>query len=302
MVKTSFQPVSRGVGHEQVRLDLDGDPLVADVYRPAELNDALPVLLVHGWGGSGRYWQATIERLCQRYTLIVPDLPGVGRSMPARKTRDMFAQMQALEVLLAYVGVGRAHVVGHSMGAGITMLLAARRPDLVERLVLTSIVLFRTESERAFFNKLIDSADVFMRMRGVWMADLPLLAQQAARRFFVHVPDQPALLREAFRDYLLMDRATAVASARSATSAAIPEAARQIQAPTLLIVSQEDQLMPQANVAYTQHTIPRCEVRWIERCGHLPMVEKPDEYVSTLEGFLFNQEGHEEHEDCREKE
>lgn len=83
-----------------------------------------------------------------------------------------------------------------------------------------------------------------------------------------------------------MDHATALASARSAASPAIPAAARRIQAPTLLIAARQDRIMPAANVPYTLDTIKGSQVRWIEHCGHLPMVERPDEYAAVVSDFL----------------
>ena len=267
-----------------IKLDLDGDPFVADVY--AAHDDAPVVLLIHGWGGSGRYWYKTVEQLRQHFTVIVPDLPGVGRSLPVRRARTMFGQVSAIESLCAELGVQRAHVVGHSMGGGITMLLAARRPDLVEKLVLTSITLFETDEQRATFTRVVDAAEVMMRLRGTWMADVPGLVQQAARPFFTTVPNEPALLHAAFLDYLTMDRATAIASARNATSPEIVRAASQIQAPTLLIVCRDDRYMPPENLAATVRTIPNSQAHWIEHCGHLPMIEKPAEYGAVVEAFL----------------
>ena len=281
------------------RIAIGSDALVVDLYEPTLPTGELPVLLLHGWGGSGRYWAQTIARLRERFPLIVPDLPGVGRSMPVRQARDMFGQMAALETMCTELGLRRIHVVGHSMGGGITVLLAAKRPDLVERLVLTSIALFESNAQRQFFNRVVDSAAQMMRLRGVWMADVPGLVQQAARPFFTSVPNQPELLRAAFRDYLTMDRATAIASARTATSLEIPRAAAQIAAPTLLIVGRDDRYMPHENVEGTVRLIPLAESRWMERCGHLPMVERPDEYTSLLNEFLGNSGAHHQHGDGR---
>ena len=266
-----------------ITLQLDAGPIVADVYDRAA--GAPTVLLIHGWGGSGRYWRGTVERLGDRFNVVVPDLPGVGRALPVRRPLDMFGQVAALEALLAHLRIERAHVVGHSMGGGIAILLAARRPELVERLVLTAISLFRSDAERAFFGTITEAAGAMMRLRATWMADVPFMTRQFAARFFYRVPKDDKALREGFLDYLQMDHATALASARSAASSAIPEAAGRIQAPTLLIAAREDKVMPPANVPFTLSAIPGSRVRWIERCGHLPMVEKPDEYAAIVRAF-----------------
>lgn len=275
-------------------LELDGGPLVADVHEPAD--PAAPTaLLIHGWGGSSRYWRETIARLRSSFRLIVPDLPGVGRSQPVRRAFDMVGHLAAVEALLAELNVRQAHIVGHSMGAGVSMVLAARRPELVDRLVLTSISLFRTEAERRVFSAAMEVTGIVMRFRGRWMADVPGLVQLSARRVFYRVPDDAALLRESFLDYLEMDHATALACARSAGSSLVVDAAPRIAAPTLLVVSPEDQMMPVDNVPHTARTIPGCRVRWIANCGHLPMVEQPELYAQVVREFL-EEEGSRERE------
>jgi pimeloyl-ACP methyl ester carboxylesterase len=268
-----------------ITLQREDGPLVADIYEPSAESDRLPVLLVHGWGGSGRYWHSLIERLESRFALIVPDLPGVGRSLPVQRPHDIFDHVATLEALLADQQITRVQIVGHSMGAAIALVLAAKRPELVERLVLTAMSLFRSETERAIFSMVTEVAGVFMHFRAPWMADLPLLTHQSASRYFYQVPDDEALLRAGFLDYLQMDHATALASARSAASMAIPAAARQVQAPTLLIAARQDQVMPVANVNYTVEVL-HCQLRWIEQSGHLPMVERPDEYAAVVREFL----------------
>lgn len=264
----------------------NGDPLVIDLYRQPDA-DAPPVMLLHGWGGSGQYWQPTIERLRSRYALIVPDLPGVGRSMPVAKARSIFDQVEALEELFEQLEIRKVRLVGHSMGAAISILLADKRPELVESLVLVGISLFRDDTERAQFNVFAEMASMVMRLRTPLFAELPILTRLFAQRFFYTVPDDDELLRDGFLDYLNMDYATATACMRSSTDPRINLAAARLQMPTLLVVSRNDQIMPVSNVPDTVATIPDCELRWIEKSGHLPMVEHADLFAEIVDQFLM---------------
>lgn len=268
-----------------LRLDLHGDPLVADVYEAMAI-DAPTILLLHGWGVSSRYWANTIARLRGDFRLIVPDLPGAGRSLPVRQARDMQGQVAAIVALLDHLRPDPVHVVGHSMGGGMALLLAAQQPDRVLGLVLTSIGLFRNERERRFFTIVTYLLALSMPLRFRWMADVGPLRRRMARRYFAAPPRDDALLYQWFLDYLLMDRETAIASARSAPSRAIPDAARRITAPTLLLVGDHDCDIPIANVEYTALVMPNARPRVIERSGHLPMVEQPDDYAAIVREFL----------------
>jgi pimeloyl-ACP methyl ester carboxylesterase len=261
-----------------------GDPLVADLYDSHQ--STTPVLLIHGWGGSGRYWQPTIAQLCQHYSLIVPDLPGVGRSLPVLRGRTIFDQVAALEALLLRLGVRRVQVVGHSMGGAIAILLAARNSSLVERLVVVGLSLFSNDVERMLFGAITEVAGLFLRFRSTSLADIPFLAEQFATRFFYEPPADPTILREGFLDYLQMDYATALASARSASSPDIGIAAKQLRCPTLILAGRQDQIMPITNIDVTMRAIPHASLYWFESCGHVPMIEKPDEFAEVVKAFL----------------
>jgi pimeloyl-ACP methyl ester carboxylesterase len=271
-----------------ITLPIDNDPLVADIYDAASI-DAPTLLLLHGWGVSGRYWADTIARLRGDFRIIVPDLPGSGRSLPVRRARDMQAQVDAIVALLDHLKPDPVHVVGHSMGGGMAILLAAQQPDRVSRLVLTSIGVFRNERERRFFTIVTYFLALSMRLRFRFMADIGPLRRRMARRYFAAPPRDDALLYAWFRDYLLMDRPTAIASARSAPSRAIPDAARRITAPALLVVGDRDCDIPLANVEYTANAMPNAALRVIARSGHLPMVEQPDEFAAIVREFLMEQ-------------
>ena len=274
---------------QTITLELDSGPMVATVFPSLKPTPYPPVLLVHGWGGSGRYWTSTVEQLRQRFCFIVPDLPGSGRSLPVHRSLDMFDQVSAIEALIDHLNLRQLHVVGHSMGSGVAILLAAKHPWLVQRLVLTAISLFRSDAERTFFTTFTEMVGTMMRFRAPWMANISPLGRQVISRFFYQLPDDDQLIHDLFLDYLQMDYDTAVASARSAADPAINAAAHQVEAPTLLVVAQNDSVMPTSNVDATVKTIPNCQVHWMRQCGHFPMIEYPNEYAAILSVFLRQQ-------------
>lgn len=261
-------------------------PLVVDRWEPAHISNVAPVLLIHGWGNSGGYWNRIAQDLAATAQVLVPDLPGTGRSQPLRQPQDLFDQVATLATILDEFKLERVQVVGHSMGAAMGLLLADAMPERIARLVLTSTCFFMSERQKQIYRAIMRFTYMVMLFRPNWLAEIPVLPQLIATRFFYRVPDDPQLLRDGLLNYLELDWATAVACADNATDPAIPAAGERLQAPALLVACREDHVMPVENVDFTAEMIPDCTVRWIEECGHLPMVEKPVEYLEILHSFL----------------
>jgi pimeloyl-ACP methyl ester carboxylesterase len=107
------------------------------------LGDGEPLLFLHGWGLSPRAYLPALRSLADRgHRIMAPSLPGFGRS-DARRTRDHSLHGVAhhmIEALDALALPDRLPLVAHSFGAGVSLRIAARRPDLISRLTLISPV------------------------------------------------------------------------------------------------------------------------------------------------------------------
>jgi pimeloyl-ACP methyl ester carboxylesterase len=261
-------------------------PVVVDRWSPRHPSGNAPVLLIHGWGASGSYWRQTAVALAETVPVIVPDLPGTGRSLPVRRAQRMADQVATLVSILDELQLERVQVVGHSMGGAMALLLADATPARVERLVLTSTCFFLDEAQIRFYRTIMKATYLTMTFRPTWLADLPFVKQLMATRYFYRVPHDPALLRQGLMEYLTLDYATAVACANDASDPAIPAAGARLQAPALLIACRQDEVMPVDNVDYTVEIIPNSRVRWIDECGHMPMVEQFPTYLRYLREFL----------------
>lgn len=97
------------------------------------------VVLIPGLGGSARFWTAMTPALALRYRVISFDQRGAGRSdRPAAGPYTIEAMAGDLTAVLDHLGVGRAHLVGHSTGGVIALVMALDRPERVGKLVLSA--------------------------------------------------------------------------------------------------------------------------------------------------------------------
>ena len=106
----------------------------------AELGAGPPLVMLHG-GGPGASGLANFTRntgpLAERFHLIVPDLPGYGRSSKGLDRNDPFGDLaRSILGLLDALNVGKAHVLGNSLGGACALRLALEAPERVDRLLL----------------------------------------------------------------------------------------------------------------------------------------------------------------------
>jgi pimeloyl-ACP methyl ester carboxylesterase len=104
----------------------------------AECGEGEPLVLLHGGLVDARFFEHNVDALAERFHVLVPERRGHGHTpdVDGPITFDVMAQ-DTIGFLEAVVG-GPTHLAGHSDGAVVAMLVAMRRPDLVQRLVLVS--------------------------------------------------------------------------------------------------------------------------------------------------------------------
>ena len=96
-----------------------------------------PLLLLHGLGCSGAYFDRLLPHLVPHFTVYVPDLPGHGRSAkPADRMYQLRELTDWVAALIQQLGLAPLAVVGHSLGGGVAVDLGARYGGLLEHLVL----------------------------------------------------------------------------------------------------------------------------------------------------------------------
>ncbi|ANN79090.1 alpha/beta fold hydrolase [Bordetella flabilis] len=236
--------------------------------------DAVPtVVLIHGFLDNGATWRPLIEQLAAYgVKCVAPDLRGAG----ARSgSGGPYTLSQAVEDVLDVLGQadGRLALVGHSMGAQIAELAAARMPGSVDRLVLIT----PTPLEG---NVLPDSVrDMLRECGGNAAAQREIRMQFSVKRPSALLEPDPAGLMgvEAVRGYY--DAFTAGDGAGVRPCA--------YTGPVLLIGAAQDPVIPAALVqAIHEKRFPDARLTFVGESGHWPHVEQPADLGRVLVGFL----------------
>jgi len=94
------------------------------------------LILLHGYTQTSRMWRPLIDKLKEKFTVIAPDLPGIGDSDIPKNGRDMKTAAIRVHALAKSIGVTKARVVGHDIGLMVAYAYAAQFPTEVEKLVL----------------------------------------------------------------------------------------------------------------------------------------------------------------------
>jgi pimeloyl-ACP methyl ester carboxylesterase len=247
------------------------------------------VLLVHGSFSTLRTWDPMVAALKDRYRLIRFDLPGFGLTggdMMNPAARELSAAGIAYE-LLKSLGVEKVSCVGTSSGGTICNSFIAAHPEIAERLVISNapsapVNIPRAQRPPAVRVQMLLCDDI-LNFRTPWFW----------RTYYDYLWGEPArltddLLKKYYdfnrRAVEQIPRNLVPAGASNNAEAAMP----QVRVPTLIIWGMDDPVLPPAmldNLAAKMANAPKEIVR-LERVGHYPILEVPDEFTRLADAFL----------------
>ena len=281
LVTTDAKP--RIPGFDERRLSIDGTELH---YLVGGSGPAL--VLVHGLGGAASNFLRIAPALAGRHRVIVPDLPGHGRSEPLAEasTLDPFAEA-VLEVARAE-DAAPALWVGHSLGGLVALRAAALRPDAVTGIVLaaaagissasrigqvTVTILGVTKPGRIVGKRrhAVSRSRVGRTLTFGWwgVADPAALDPETAESFLVG----PTL----HTDTLTAGKALVASDPR--------QDLHRVTCPCLCLWGANDNWVPLADgIEYARRL--HAPIRTIADCGHLLIGERPDAVVRAVEEFV----------------
>ncbi|UFS59225.1 alpha/beta fold hydrolase [Subtercola endophyticus] len=259
-------------------------------YRVTGQGD--PVLLLHGIGQSLDDFTEQHDRLSARHTVYSLDLPGFGYSARRPGTASLATLAGVLPAFLDTMGVHEpVPVVGNSLGGAVAMTFAAAHPERVSSLVLVDSAGFG--SEVALVLRLLavrPLARVLMRpnaensartVRAVFYEASLATPERVAHSF--------ALSRRRSHAATTLDLARELGTFRGVRPqwrAALLAKVRRLGIPTLVVWGDHDHILPFSHLAAARTALPDAQTHVFANTGHMPQIERPDEFAEVLERFL----------------
>jgi pimeloyl-ACP methyl ester carboxylesterase len=254
-----------------------------------DMGEGPPLFFIHGLSGCWQNWLENIPHFARRHRVLALDLPGFGSSpVPDWEISIPNYGRLVLDFCDA-VGVTDCVIVGNSMGGFVAAEATISQPDRFEQLVLVSAAGVSSARLRR------EPTEVAARMIA---AGIPLAFKAQTRSFrrrraralaFRGIFDDPAALPPELV-WEFFDGGTRAESFVEALSSLAGydflDRLEEVEVPTLIVWGAQDHVVPPADALGYADRIGGARLEVFDRCGHVPMAERPVRFNRLLEEFL----------------
>lgn len=251
-------------------------------------------ILLHGFGASTYSWEKVLREFGSFGTTIAYDRPAFGltsRPLPGEwQGQSPYSPEANAALVLALMdaqGIDKAMLVGNSAGGAVAMDVALNHPERVEGLILVDAAIYEGGGRPAWIAPLLNLPQL-QRVGPLLVRNIADSGMELLRTAY---HDQTKLTPEtiaAYRQPLRVNnwdaalwQFTAAANPRQF----VPRLA-ELKMPVLVITGDDDRVVPTASSLRLAQEIPNAKLAVLEKCGHLPQEECPQEFMQAVKTFL----------------
>jgi pimeloyl-ACP methyl ester carboxylesterase len=248
-----------------------------------------PIVFVHGLAGCWQNWLENMPHFARAHRVVALDLPGFGASPMPPWEISIPNYGGLLSHFCEALNLHESALVGNSMGGFIAAEVAIAEPDWVDRLVLVSAAGISHARMRR------EPAEVLARMTAAATPLILRIREQGIRRWRVRY----AMFRNIFhaphrlRPELLWEFFVHAMGSEGFVSASVEligydfhDRLERIRVPTLIVWGRNDHVIPSSDALEYDRLLADSRLEILDRCGHVPMAERPVRFNRLLERFL----------------
>jgi len=256
------------------------DRLLANgTVNAAQSGEGTPLFLFHSLLSDRASFDAIVPELEKSFRVIVPELPGFGRSRAVEGGLAAVADRMAEAVRDAAGGVP-AIVLGNGYGGFVVLQMAIRHPEIASKLVLADSGAAFSEPGREAFRNMAKVS----REKG-----LEAITDVAMRRLFA--PDFQAQHSELMRDrreaFLRTDPDVFRSACDALAGLDLRAELAAVKVPVLVLVGEHDEATPPPMSRELAAGLPHAELKIIPGCAHVPQLQSPRQFLAALKDFLI---------------
>ncbi len=222
-----------------------------------------PLVFLHGWLGSWRYWVPVMEALSEEYRVYAFDLWGFGDSDKSKDRYSLCSYVDLLSSFVSELGIrGPVPLIGHALGASVSVAYAEKNPATVDRIMAISLPMgLDSVNQRlvsgggAFVNRVIG------RSQGENYDSVKSEFSRAA----------PEAIEKSVRAVLRMDTRTIL---------------RQLEMPLLLVYGENDNVVTPRDATRYAKVNNSVRTMMLPQCRHFPMLDRSSQFNRLLQDFL----------------
>ena len=237
------------------------------IYYESTIGNSLPIVLVHGAGGSSQNWSEQLAIFDSQYNSWAMDLPGHGKS-EGRLLSDIKDMTEFIDDFIGALFLGKFIMVGHSMGGAIAQEFALQHPEKLSGLILIGAGA-RLKVSQEIIGTLAAGQMPFKDVNHLYGSSTPDNKREEAMREMNEL--SPAVYWADFEACNTFDRVLSV---------------EKIKVSCLIIVGDEDVMTPVKYSHFLRDNLLNSRLKIIMGAGHMCMQEKATEVTEEIESFV----------------
>jgi 3-oxoadipate enol-lactonase len=243
-----------------------------------EVGDGPPLFLLHSLLSDRASFDAITPKLSQSFRVIVPELPGFGRSRAVGGSLADVADRMA-EAVKDGAGGDEATVLGNGYGGFVALQMAIRHPKIATKLILADCGAAFSEAGREAFRNMAAAS----KAKG-----LSAITDVAMRRLFApeFQEQHPDLMRDRREAFLRTDVDVFRAACAALAELDLRPQLSQVKLPVLVLVGEHDEATPPPMSCELAAGLPNARLTIIPGCAHVPQLQSPEVFLDVIGDFL----------------